>query len=75
MGKCPPLKPDEIIKILKKLGFAEIRQKGSHKHFKHEDGRFTTVPYHKGRDVSPLLVRKIASDIGISIEEFLSLRK
>ncbi|MBT5927000.1 MAG: addiction module toxin, HicA family [Verrucomicrobia bacterium] len=40
------------------MGFAEVRQKGSHKQFRHEDGRGTTVPVHKGRDISPPLLKK-----------------
>jgi predicted RNA binding protein YcfA (HicA-like mRNA interferase family) len=75
MPKYPVLKPDEVIKALKKLGFQEIRQKGSHKQFKHPDGRFTTVPYHKGRDISPILLKKILNDIEISLEEFLKALK
>jgi predicted RNA binding protein YcfA (HicA-like mRNA interferase family) len=30
------------------------------------------VPFHKGRDISPVLLRKIARDIGITAEEFAS---
>jgi predicted RNA binding protein YcfA (HicA-like mRNA interferase family) len=56
------------------LGFAEVRQRGSHKQFKHPDGRMTTVPFHKGRDISPSLLRKIASDIDMTLEEFLGRR-
>jgi len=37
-----------------------------------EDGRATTVPFHKGGDISPTLLRKIASDIDLTIEEFLN---
>ncbi len=55
MGNIPVLKPQEVVKILKNLGFAEIRQKGSHKQFRHPDGRGTTVPFHKGKDISPTL--------------------
>jgi len=73
MPKYPVLKPDELITALKKLGFYEVRQKGSHKQFKHEDGRFTTVPYHKGRDISPILLRKILQDINITLKEFLEV--
>ncbi len=75
MGKYPVLKPDEVVKILKRMGFREVRQKGSHKQFKHPDGRFTTVPFHKGRDISPILLRKIAQDIGLTVEEFLGYKK
>lgn len=58
MGNLPVLKPSEVIKILKKLGFEEARQRGSHIQFRHPDGRGTTVPFHKGRDISPVLLRK-----------------
>lgn len=71
MGKIPILKSKEVIKILNKLGFIEVRQKGSHKQFKHPDGRLTTVPVHKGRDISPVLLRVIAKDIGLNILEFI----
>ena len=52
-------------------GFVQVRQKGSHKQFRHADGRFTTVPDHKGRDMSPFLLRKIADDIKMALEDFL----
>lgn len=57
MGTVSVLKPAEVIAILLKLGFQEVRQRGSHKQFRHADGRMTTVPFHKGRDISPALLR------------------
>ncbi len=74
MSKTPILKATEVIAILNKLGFVEVRQKGSHKQFRHSDGRGTTVPFHKGRDISPSLLRKIAQDIDLTLDEFLSNR-
>ena len=74
MSNLPILKPTEVISILKTLGFAEVRQRGSHIQFRHADGRGTTVPFHKGRDISPVLLRKIAQDIKLTIEEFLENR-
>lgn len=74
MPKLPVLKPHEVIALLVALGFVEIRQKGSHKQFRHTDGRGTTVPFHKGQDISPVLLRKIARDIGISAEELITAR-
>jgi len=70
----PVLKPAEVVSILTALGFIEVRQKGSLKQFRNPDGRGTTVPFHKGRDLSPLLVRQIAKDIGMSFDGFVSLR-
>ncbi|BAZ52203.1 YcfA family protein [Nostoc sp. NIES-4103] len=72
MSNIPVLKPQEVVRILEKLGFIEVRQKGSHKQFRHEDGRSTTVPFHKGRDISPRLLRQIASDINLTVEEMLN---
>ncbi|WP_255143015.1 type II toxin-antitoxin system HicA family toxin [Synechococcus sp. EJ6-Ellesmere] len=51
-----------------------VRQRGSHLQFRDLRGRCTTVPVHKGRDISPPLLRQIAKDIGMTLEEFLSHR-
>ena len=72
MGRLPVLKPQQVVTRLLSLGFVQIRQRGSHKQFRHPDGRGTTVPFHQGRDISPILLRKIARDIGLSAEEFVS---
>lgn len=61
-----------MVTLLERLGFAEIRQRGSHKQFRHSDGRVTTVPFHPGRDISPTLLRQIARDVGLSIDELLT---
>ena len=53
-------------------GFTEARQRGSHKQYRHPDGRGTTVPFHSGRDISPTLLRKIAADVHVTVEEFLT---
>ena len=74
MANLPVLKPLEVVAILTGLDFAEVRQRGAHKQFRHLDGRGTTVPFHKGRDISPPLLRKIAGDIGMTAEEFLRSR-
>lgn len=74
MGTLPVLKPAEVVAILKRLGFVEVRQRGSHKQFRHADGRGTTVPFHQGRDIPPVLLRKIAEDIGMTVEEILKYK-
>ena len=69
--KLPILKPAEFVTRLVSLGNEEVRQNGAHKQFRHADGRCTTVPFHKGRDVSPILLRQIARDIQITAEELV----
>lgn len=70
MSKIPILKPGEVEKKLLKLGFVEVRQKGSHKQYRHPDGRCTTLPFHSGRDIAPLLLKKIAKDINVQVDVF-----
>jgi predicted RNA binding protein YcfA (HicA-like mRNA interferase family) len=72
LGTLPVLKPRQAVALLEAHGFAEVRQRGSHKQFRHPDGRCTTVPFHAGRDISPTLLRKIAADAHLTIEEFLA---
>ncbi|WP_081917981.1 type II toxin-antitoxin system HicA family toxin [Methylobacter sp. BBA5.1] len=74
MGNVPVLKPREVVALLEILGFTQIRQRGSHKQFRHPDGRCTTVPFHAGRDISPILLRQIAKDIGLTVEELLKFQ-
>lgn len=48
MPKFPVYSPDEIIKRLKKNGFIEIRQKGSHKVFYNQETHKQVIgPFHK----------------------------
>jgi predicted RNA binding protein YcfA (HicA-like mRNA interferase family) len=74
MGKPPVLKPREVATI-EALGFIEIRQRGSHRQYRHPDGRGTTVPFHPGRDISPILLRQIAKDIGLTVDEYVKPRR
>lgn len=47
MPKLPDLKPKELVKLLKKLGFFEHRQKGSHLIMVHETwNKQVTIPMH-----------------------------
>lgn len=71
MTQMPTVKAKQLIKLLKKLGFINIRQAGSHIFFKHPDGRTTVVPFHKGKDIGRGLLRAILDDINITQQEFI----
>ena len=71
MSKLPLLSATELCKVLGKLGFQEVRQKCSHKYFKHPDGRATVVPMHGNRYIGRGLLRKILNEIELSREDFL----
>jgi len=74
MPRPPVLKPREICRILESWDFVLVRQRGSHLQYRHPDGRGTTVPNHPGRDVSPVLLRQIVKDIGMTMDDFLRHR-
>jgi len=65
----------KMVKILEKLGFKLIRQKGSHAFFQHSDGRATVIPVHKGEDLGKGITRSILADIEISLEDYDRLRQ
>ena len=72
MSKIPLLKALEVKKIIEKLGFKFIRQKGSHMFFAHQDGRTTVIPNHPSEDVDRGLLNKIIrKDLQISGERFI----
>ena len=74
MGSRPPmLKARDVIKALKKLGFVEVRTKGSHIFFKHPDGRFTLVSRHAGEDIGRGLLRQILREADTSPKDFFKL--
>ncbi len=73
MGNTPILRPVEVCRTLEKIGFVAVRQRGSHIQYRHSDGRCTTVPMHNGRDLAAPLLRQIARDIGMRVEEFIKI--
>ncbi len=70
-ARLPMLKAKDLIQVLIRLGFIEVRRKGSHIFFKHTDGRFTLVPKHNREDIGRGLLRQILREIRLSPEEFL----
>lgn len=73
MKNLPALTSRKVIKALKKAGFIEDRQKGSHLVLIHpETKKRIVVPVHPGKTISkPLLQSIIENDAGMTIEEFL----
>ncbi len=70
MTKLILIDSSKMEKLLFKLGFEKVRQKGSHVFYRHPDGRYTTVPHHKGRMLARPLIREILKEIKIDVEEY-----
>ena len=70
-----PIPAEKLIKALTKVGFKPVRQRGSHVILKHNDGRVTVVPVHRGEETGRGLLTKIIKDTGLTREESLKLLK
>ena len=70
MTKLQVVDARKMEKLLFKLGFERVRQKGSHVFYKHPDGRTTTIPHHSGRDLAKPLIKEILKEIELSKSEF-----
>lgn len=70
MTRLPIVDFQTMEKILYDLGFQAVRQKGSHAFFRHPDGRTTTVPNHRGRDLARPLLREILREIEMTPDQF-----
>ena len=73
--KLPLVSGDQMCKIVSKAGFTLVHRKGSHTIWEHADGRMTTIPVHKGKELGRGLIRKILDDIDMSVEEHLVSRR
>jgi predicted RNA binding protein YcfA (HicA-like mRNA interferase family) len=71
MTRLPRLKGKELIRILERAGFRDVRSKGSHTFLKHPDGRATVVPVHSGETIGPGLLRAILRDVELSADELV----
>lgn len=74
MSETPVVTARQLIRVLRRLKFVQTRSRGSHRRFEPPDGRKTTVPVHRGRDIPRGLLRQIVTiDIGITMDEFVDL--
>ncbi|MBI2302453.1 MAG: type II toxin-antitoxin system HicA family toxin [Armatimonadetes bacterium] len=73
MSSLPAVTGQELVAALRRAGFEEVRQRGSHHVLRHPDGRTTVVPLHAGDTVGPGLVRKILRDTKLSVDELRRL--
>jgi predicted RNA binding protein YcfA (HicA-like mRNA interferase family) len=72
MPPVPNVRGDRVVRAPAKAGFAVARVRGSHHILRHNDGRSTAVPVHRGRDIRPGTLRGILA-VGLSVEKFRDL--
>lgn len=59
-------KPRELERIIKRDGWRKVEQTGSHQQYEHptKPGK-VTIPFHKGKDISPETERQIYKQAGL----------
>ncbi|MFB3890464.1 MAG: type II toxin-antitoxin system HicA family toxin [Phycisphaerae bacterium] len=72
MTSIPALNFRTLDRALRGMGFVPVPQRGSHVFYRHADGRTTTAPNHRGRDIAKPLLREILREIRVSPEESLA---
>lgn len=74
MAKLPSLTARKVIRALKRRGFVEDRQRGSHLILYHPQTRArTVVPIHAGKTLKEPLLRAIIRTAGLLTDEFIEL--
>lgn len=68
--RMPAITSRTMIAFLEHLGFQQIRQRGSHRFFKHPDGRTATVPDHSGEALGIGIRGKILKDAEVTRDDF-----
>ncbi|MEK6552100.1 MAG: type II toxin-antitoxin system HicA family toxin [Bacteroidota bacterium] len=61
------------MKVLEKACFSFSHQSRSHKIYKNQQGKRTTVPYHSGVILHPKMLKSILKDADITVEKFKRL--
>ena len=68
--KLPVLSSRQLCAFHEKEVFEMQRQKGSHRFYRHPDGRTTLVPIHANKEIGWGLLHAILKEIKMSREEF-----
>lgn len=72
--KLPRISARKVIVALKRDGWYEHHQKGSHLALRHpRKGGQVTIPKHPGKDIHPNTLESILEQAGITKEEFVKL--
>lgn len=75
MGKLALLPARKVIQKLRRIGFVETHQRGSHCYFENAEANKTvTVPVHGSKDIPVgTLYNIVVRQAGLSVEEFNKL--
>jgi len=74
MPKLPRVPAILVVKVLRRAGFYEYHQSGSHIQLRHivNTSLRVTIPYHN-KDLNPKTLKTILKQASISVQKFIDL--
>ena len=73
--RMPRVSGADVLRVLRRLGWVEIRQNGSHHHLRHPDrpGALVTVAVHAGQQVPVGTLAAILDAAGLTADDLRGL--
>ncbi len=73
--RLPRATGDQVLRALKRVGWYEHHQTGSHLFLRHADrpGMRVDIPIHPGKTLKPKTLGRIIESAGLTVEEFIDL--
>ncbi len=72
--RLPAMTSRDVVQKLKRAGFCEWRQTGSHlSMYNEKENKALTIPIHFKKDIPIGTLRSIIRESGLTVEEFLAL--
>ncbi len=74
VSRFPALKPDQVLRLLRRIGYQKVRQRGSHVLLRAEGRQTIILSLHRGRAVKPKHLRAMLVDnVGLTDDEIEAL--
>jgi len=73
--RLPRVTAGETLRVLRRAGWTELRQSGSHVQLGHSGwpGRRVTIAMHSGTILHPTTLRTILDQAGLTVSQFVEL--
>jgi predicted RNA binding protein YcfA (HicA-like mRNA interferase family) len=68
--RFPVCSAKDVIRVLRRHGFAQIGQKGSHQKWRHANGRQVIVAMHGNKPIPIGTLKSIIEGSGLSVDDF-----
>jgi predicted RNA binding protein YcfA (HicA-like mRNA interferase family) len=68
--RFPVCSANDVIRVLRRNGFAQISQKGSHQKWRHGNGRQVIVPVHGNKPIPIGTLKSIIEGSGLAMNDF-----